>query len=180
MQRCWKLASCMCDQVDRMLLQCSCSLGLAEISCKLWQTLHASASAAHGHLAIRSLWLAVRCMCCAVPDATLPLNLSYLSPRHGHVPSSRMRVHCMQTFCRKFLWHSLMLWPEDLPARTVIAASCNDDLVPAEMVSRQLREAKSSAIMMLHPTACHGGFLVDTEFQGQLIQHIQSIIKAPS
>ena len=115
------------------------------------------------------------CPCCH-------LTFDYVINVHMHAPSSCMHVCCMQTFCRKFLWHSLMLWPEDLPARTVIAASCNDDLVPAEMVSRQLRAAKSSAIMMLHPTACHGGFLVDSEFQGQLIDHVQDIIidKAPS
>ena len=69
-----------------------------------------------------------------------------------------------------------MLWPEDLPPKAVIAASCNDDLVPAELVQRQLEHAKSNAIMMLHPTACHGGFLVDPEFQGQLLIHMQDLI----
>jgi hypothetical protein len=34
-----------------------------------------------------------------------------------------------QTFCRKFLWHELMLWPCDMPAHALVVLSHNDDLV---------------------------------------------------
>ena len=82
----------------------------------------------------------------------------------------------MQTFCRKFLWHSLMLWPEDLPRRAVITAACQDDLVPATMVAAQLQAARSSAVLMLHPTAGHGGFLLDGAFQAQLVREMCSLL----
>lgn len=94
--------------------------------------------------------------------------------------AEKCAVCASQTFCRKFLWHSLMLWPEDLPERAVILASCNDDLVPAELVQKQLKKAGSSAIMMLHPTHCHGGFLIDPVFQGELLGHISDLIHEPA
>lgn len=83
----------------------------------------------------------------------------------------------LQTFCRKFLWHSLMLWPEDMPSAAVIAAGCEDDLVPARMVAQHLQAAQSGAVVMLHPTAGHGGFLVDSTFQDQLVRHIGRLLR---
>ena len=72
-----------------------------------------------------------------------------------------------------------MLWPEDLPQRALIAAACQDDLVPAEMVARQLHLAQHSAVVMLHPTACHGGFLLDAEFQARLVSNIRNMMTQP-
>ena len=65
-----------------------------------------------------------------------------------------------------------MLWPEDMPrGRTLVVLSAHDDLVPVELVSRQLEAAAEAdggrprARVLLHPTAGHGGFLVDQPFQ---------------
>lgn len=65
-----------------------------------------------------------------------------------------------------------MLWPEDMPRdRTLVVLSAHDDLVPVELVSRQLEAAAEAdggrprARVLLHPTAGHGGFLVDLPFQ---------------
>jgi hypothetical protein len=65
-----------------------------------------------------------------------------------------------------------MLWPEDMPrGRTLVVLSAHDDLVPVELVSRQLAAAAAAdggrprARVLLHPTAGHGGFLVDQPFQ---------------
>ena len=58
-----------------------------------------------------------------------------------------------QTFCRRFLWHELMLWPEDMPDRTLIAMAAEDDLVPSTLVVGQCQAAGSSATLLLHPTA---------------------------
>ena len=58
----------------------------------------------------------------------------------------------------------------------MIAAACEDDLVPAQMVARQLQVAKSSACVMLHPTAGHGGFLLDAAFQARLVSEIRDVL----
>lgn len=44
----------------------------------------------------------------------------------------------LQAFCRKFSWAELQLWPDDLPARSVVVLSGGDDLVPSELVRAQL------------------------------------------
>jgi homoserine acetyltransferase len=64
-----------------------------------------------------------------------------------------------------------MLWPEDMPAgKTLVVLSTHDDLVPVDLVSRQLEAATEAAgapcaRVLVHPTAGHGGFLVDVPFQ---------------
>lgn len=65
-----------------------------------------------------------------------------------------------------------MLWPEDMPAdKTLIVLSAHDDLVPVALVARQLEAADAEEVggprarVLLHPTAGHGGFLVDAPFQ---------------
>ena len=42
-----------------------------------------------------------------------------------------------------------MLWPEDMPARTVIAVAAHDDLVPCPLVTAQLCAADSPATLLV-------------------------------
>lgn len=86
----------------------------------------------------------------------------------------------LQTFCRQFLWHELMLWPEDMPQRSVISCSANDDLVPSHLVGAHLKAAKSPAKFMLHPTAAHGGIFLDKGYQRRLISHISNFVNERS
>ena len=79
-------------------------------------------------------------------------------------------VLVLQTFCRKFLWHELMLWPCDMPAHALVVLSHNDDLVPSPLVAAQLAQQHANATVLYHPTAGHGGFLVDLPFQRQMVQ----------
>lgn len=51
-----------------------------------------------------------------------------------------------QTFCRKFQWHELMLWPEDMPPHALVCLSHNDDLVPSPMVAKHI----AGALALLH------------------------------
>lgn len=74
------------------------------------------------------------------------------------------------------MWHSLMLWPEDLPKQAVISAAAADDLVPAQLIARQLEVAGSDATFMLHPTAGHGGFLLDADYQARLVESMQKLL----
>lgn len=85
----------------------------------------------------------------------------------------------MQTFCRKFCWHSLMLWPEDMPQATTVSLSANDDLVPRDLVVAQLEASPLPAKVMVHPTAGHGGYLLDQQYQESLIVEVQRMATIP-
>ncbi|KAK9815867.1 hypothetical protein WJX72_010991 [[Myrmecia] bisecta] len=74
-----------------------------------------------------------------------------------------------EAFCRNFIWHSLMLWPEDLPARTLLCMGTQDDLVPAALVRAQLTHAGSTAQVLECATGRHGAFLFDMEWQRQIL-----------
>lgn len=88
-------------------------------------------------------------------------------------------VMLMQTFCRKFCWHSLMLWPEDMPQTTTVSLSANDDLVPKDLVVAQLKASPLPARVMVHPTAGHGGYLLDQQYQESLITEVQRMATIP-
>ena len=63
-----------------------------------------------------------------------------------------------------------MLWPEDMPTNSLVVLSHNDDLVPSPLVAAHLAEAHPTACVLYHPTAGHGGFLLDLPFQQQMVQ----------
>ena len=54
----------------------------------------------------------------------------------------------LQTFCRKFQWHELMLWPEDMPPHALVCLSHNDDLVPSAMVAKHIAGELLSTIVI--------------------------------
>lgn len=94
-----------------------------------------------------------------------PACLSKLSRcSHSHTHAAPEHAVAAQTFCRKFLWHELILWPHDMPQRTLLALSAQDDLVPSTLVVGQCHHAASPARLLLHPTAGHGGQLMDSAF----------------
>ncbi|EIE23278.1 hypothetical protein COCSUDRAFT_47573 [Coccomyxa subellipsoidea C-169] len=84
-----------------------------------------------------------------------------------------------ETFCRKFLWHELMLWPEDMPPHALVILSDADDLVPSPLVAKHISDAHTTATVMYHPTAGHGGFLVDLPWQRQMVQGIKDLALLP-
>ena len=88
----------------------------------------------------------------------------------------RLAAAVPQTFCRKFLWHELILWPEDMPGRTLLALSALDDLVPSTLVVSQCQQAESAATLLLHPTAGHGGQLIDAAFLRCFVAHTAALV----
>ena len=56
-----------------------------------------------------------------------------------------------QAFCRDFSWSALMLWPEDMPSKTIICMSGEDRLVPNSLILRHLRAVDSSAQAREYP-----------------------------
>ena len=93
-------------------------------------------------------------------------------------PHARPADHspAAQTFCRKFLWHELILWPQDMPASTLLALSALDDLVPSQLVVGQCQQAGSAATLLLHPTAGHGGQLIDPAFLRCFVAHTAALV----
>lgn len=81
-----------------------------------------------------------------------------------------------ETFCRSFFWHKLMLWPCEFPPVTVVCLSYDDDLVPCELVQKQLKEdmqpqpkgsdRKLDVILSKGP---HGAFLALAEIQDRML-----------
>ena len=63
-----------------------------------------------------------------------------------------------------------MLWPEDMPPHALVILSDADDLVPSPLVAKHISDAHTTATVMYHPTAGHGGFLVDLPWQRQMVQ----------
>ena len=84
-------------------------------------------------------------------------------------PDLKTMSCCAQTFCRKFRWHELMLWPEDMPRHALVALSERDDLVPSPLVAKHISDAHPTATVMYHPTSGHGGFLIDLPGQRKLV-----------
>mmetsp|Transcript_17579 Transcript_17579/g.52802 ORF Transcript_17579/g.52802 Transcript_17579/m.52802 type:complete len:1028 (-) Transcript_17579:267-3350(-) len=84
------------------------------------------------------------------------------------------------SFCRSFHWHELMLWPEDMAgAPSLVVLSARDDLVPFDLVRAQLAASKECGVeVVVHPTAGHGGFLVDEAFQRRLAQNVARLVAA--
>lgn len=103
--------------------------------------------------------------------------LTIVIPEQHHSADSGCCV--MQTFCRKFCWHSLMLWPEDMPQATTVSLSANDDLVPKDLVVAQLEASPLPAKIIVHPTAGHGGYLLDQQFQEGLVAEVQRMATIP-
>lgn len=81
-----------------------------------------------------------------------------------------------ETFCRLFHWTEIMLWPHDLPAKSLVVVAGADDLVPAELVMAQLKMAGHPAKVLYHEDLGHGGFLMDFEFQNQIINQLQQLM----
>ncbi|DBA90114.1 TPA: hypothetical protein ACH3X1_003430 [Trebouxia sp. C0004] len=80
-----------------------------------------------------------------------------------------------ETFCRKFCWHSVMLWPQDMPKATTVVFAQNDSLVPLDLAVAQLKASCLDVKLIVHPTATHGGFLLDHLFQLRLAGEITEL-----
>ena len=68
-----------------------------------------------------------------------------------------------------------MLWPEDMPKATTVSLSANDDLVPKDLVLAQLEASPLAIKIIMHPTAGHGGYLLDQQFQENLVEEVRKL-----
>ena len=71
-----------------------------------------------------------------------------------------------------------MLWPQDMPKATTVVFAQNDSLVPLDLAVAQLKASPLDAKLIVHPTATHGGFLLDHFFQLRLVGEIKELANA--
>lgn len=81
-----------------------------------------------------------------------------------------------QAFCRKFQWSELMLWPQDLPRRSLVVLSGRDDLVPSELVMAHIKLTGHPAQVMHHPDLGHGGILLCPPWQERFVQNLRAML----
>ncbi|KAL4459101.1 hypothetical protein ABPG75_013966 [Micractinium tetrahymenae] len=79
-------------------------------------------------------------------------------------------------FCRKFQWSELMLWPQDLPRRSLVVLSGQDDLVPSELVMAHIKLTGHPAKVMHHPDLGHGGILLCPPWQALFVQNLRAML----
>lgn len=77
--------------------------------------------------------------------------------------------------CRHFWWHTLMLWPWELPEPSVLVLSTKDALVPSELVRKQLRSGgvdweSGGQVTVLERGVHHGHFLFMPKWQDTIVE----------
>lgn len=98
-----------------------------------------------------------------------------------------------ESFCRNFWWHTLMLWPNELPPVSVVCLSYDDDLVPCELVQKQLKESiqphaegkgtwpqvKPNQILdVILSKGPHGAFLALGDIQNRMLTSFRDAIQS--
>jgi len=132
-----------------------------------------------------TLWDPVTMLIC---HPQLLYNFVYKSPGKKELftamgAADAVRVLCSRdlviahTFCRRFHWAELMLWPEELPERSLVILSGKDDLVPSEMVAAQLRESKHPAHVLYFEKLGHGGLLLSQKSADKALIEIEKMVR---
>ena len=82
------------------------------------------------------------------------------------------------TFCRHFWWHTLMLWPWELPEPSVLVLSGQDALVPSELVWKQLETAPAHVHVLQRDEMHHGHFLIRPKWQDVIVAKFKEVLEA--
>ncbi|KAK9862700.1 hypothetical protein WJX84_006358 [Apatococcus fuscideae] len=125
------------------------------------------------------------CLMTCFPD--LLHNFVYLQPKWSSLFSHAgcmdvLRFFCSrdlliaETFCRRFIWHAVMLWPQELPASSLVVMSAKDNLVPWRIAQQQLVQARHPAQILVHPDMAHGGFLLNHAWQQQILDTLRPML----
>jgi pimeloyl-ACP methyl ester carboxylesterase len=80
-----------------------------------------------------------------------------------------------ETFCRKFHWSELQIWPEDLPETSLICLSGKDTFLPATAARKQF-EGRPGVTIMYHPDLGHGQMLLRTNWMSQIADRVTKMI----
>jgi len=77
---------------------------------------------------------------------------------------------------RHFWWHTVTLWPDELPDPSVLVLSGKDDLVPSLLVSRMLAAAPDHITTLYHPDLYHGHFLFNRAWQDEIVRTFKGAV----
>lgn len=69
-----------------------------------------------------------------------------------------------------------MLWPHQMPDKSLVVMSGKDVLVPWRMAQQQLALANHPAKVMIHPDMAHGGFLLKQAWQRQILSTLRPML----
>jgi hypothetical protein len=119
----------------------------------------------------------IACVClCGAPRLTMMHVVHMLS-------EITVRHWCTHTLtplnvCRHFWWHTLMLWPWELPDPSVLVLSGKDSLVPSELVRAQLENAPAHVHVLERPDLYHGHFLFKPAWQAVIVARFKAAVLA--
>ena len=86
-------------------------------------------------------------------------------------------VHHATSVCRSFFWSQLNLWPDQLPAQTLVVLSGKDDLVPVEATMKMLTGERPDVELLLHKEHKHADFIKDLAWQDLVVQKVVELVE---
>lgn len=120
-------------------------------------------------------------VCCCCFTGKLIRNFVGASPSTlTRVPTwfVARELHAAASVSRNFFWTQLNLWGDQFHPKTLVVLSGGDDLVASEEV-RTMVQHETTAQILFHPTHSHAEFLVDFDWQDDLLTATMSMCDAP-
>ncbi|KAG1674453.1 hypothetical protein FOA52_003058 [Chlamydomonas sp. UWO 241] len=119
-------------------------------------------------------------VCFVMYSGKLILNFVY-QPHNKAITTGIVArdIHHATSVCRNFFWSLLNLWPDQLPAKTLVVLSGQDELVPVAEVIRMLEE-ESSAHLLYHDHHTHAEFIKDLTWQDRVVDRVARMASCAS
>ena len=80
-----------------------------------------------------------------------------------------------EAFCRRFHWSELTIWPQELPERSLLVLSGQDDLVAAKLVEKLCRKVGKGKLLCRHD-GVHGDVLLHNRWQEVVVCAIVDVV----
>lgn len=85
-----------------------------------------------------------------------------------------------ETFCRRFFWSALTIWPQELPQNSLVVLSERDDLVASDVIQQLCSSANCPAKVLVRPGGLHGDVLLHPAWQRDVMDHITGLLNSPA
>eukprot|EP01024_Parvocaulis_polyphysoides_P046699 TRINITY_DN4409_c0_g1_i18.p1 TRINITY_DN4409_c0_g1~~TRINITY_DN4409_c0_g1_i18.p1 ORF type:complete len:183 (-),score=21.06 TRINITY_DN4409_c0_g1_i18:263-811(-) len=144
-------------------------------------TLVASALVNHYNHLVESICL-VDPVCLMMCDPTLTRSYIYngFGPRVALLDYVRYifarDLSIAEGLCRKAWWTGVMLWPVDFPKKTVLFIGGQDDLLPVDLILKQLKQNKNKARLVFNEAYSHGEFMFDDVQMDEILSAYKSTL----
>lgn len=84
------------------------------------------------------------------------------------------------TFCRKFFWHALNVWPDELPPGCVVCVAGQDALLPAHVIRRQIEQAGGHLTLLFCERSEHGDVCKNPVWLQKVTEAMRSWLPGPA